>query len=107
MNFVTTGIAAVSHTLPAGVVTTHETTDTSLYVTYNGVTTRYSVDTATNSDADTAGVLTVSSVNFADDGLYVLKFVSESLADLDTDEVTLTTVSTGTVRKITTTTITI
>lgn len=99
---ITTGTSVtVTKVLPKGVVTAYTTGQVSLYVNYRGVLTRYNAASITNSTATVDGVITFNSVACTLDGSYTLHIVNESVADLDTNAVTSTTIGRGFFQKAT------
>ena len=109
MEYTTTDTTDIIYTVPVTDTNMYSTMldQLVLYLTVDGVTTRYNASSALDVSGDTEGNITFTAVPTVAEGLYVLKILLESSAALDGTEadlpsggVTITTLATGTFRKV-------
>ena len=101
MKFITSSKINVNVVIPHGKATSYQKKTTSLWVKKDSYSKRYNADEITNATTTSTGSLKFNDVTFPDTGVYSLKVVYETNADLDTDAVTVyDTIFTDTVYKV-------
>ena len=74
---------------------------TSLFIKCNGIQKRFDASSVVNSTVTADGLVTFSGVSLWQDGSYSVYVTTESSTDLDASGVSLITLSTGYIKKIT------
>lgn len=100
MIFTTGSTLTIAKTLPETDLTAYTTGQVSLHVTSGNVTKIYGCVVTPRDPGVLGAILTASSVDTTAEGLYILRFVEESAADLDTNGITITAITSATLRKV-------